>query len=177
MEVVEDDEETDDTTAIKLLSSDLRVRSVSDYVHISNDPVYLGNDEGVTITIEVDKEGIEIEDLVYEYDTSLLSVDFEETIHQDGKTKIVAYVTAYEECSTELFITTNYEIDTLNENDVMGYPIGIKKLDSSEGRVVYVTPTGTKYHYSPDCAGENAMKTTLYDAESWECEPCGTCAN
>ena len=177
VEVVEDDEEIEDTYAIKLPLSDLKIRYVFDYVHVSTDSIVLGNDEGVTFTIEVDKKDVEIEDLFFDYDTSLLNVDFEETVHQDGKTIINAYVTANEECSTELFISTNYEEEMSNEDGVLGYPITIRKLDSSEGRVVYVTPTGTKYHYSPDCAGENAMKTTLYDAESWECEPCGTCAN
>jgi len=46
-----------------------------------------------------------------------------------------------------------------------------------EKRVVYVTPTGSKYHSDSDCAGENATPTTYYDVEMMELEPCGKCAD
>ena len=104
-----------------------------------------------------------------------MNVDIEELNHQDGKTIITAYVTANSECDTELFITTEYEAETSEEP--YGYSIIIRKLDSSEGRVEYVTPTGTKYHNDADCAGENAIKTTCHDVAMLEYEPCGTCAD
>ena len=65
----------------------------------------------------------------------------------------------------------------MDEDEVMGYPISINKLDASEGRVVFITPTGTKYHYDPDCAGENAMKTTYHDVAMLEYDSCGNCVN
>lgn len=158
-----------------IMSSDLRVMSIRDYNHVSNDSNYIGNGEGITITIEANRGNVEKEDIVFDYDTSLLSVDIEEPNHQDGKTIITAYVTANSECDTELFITTEYEFETSEEP--YGYPITIRKLDSSEGRIVYITPTGTKYHFDANCAGENAMKTTYHDVAMLEIEPCGTCAD
>jgi len=49
------------------------------------------------------------------------------------------------------------------------------KLDSKQGKLVYYTPTGEKYHFSKSCAGDNAMETTLNDAEGF-LDPCGKCA-
>ena len=174
----EDELEASDATAVQgIMSSDIRVSSLTDYAHFSNDTICLGNNEGVFITIEAVNKKMEMEDVVFDYDTSLLNVDVEEPKHKDEKTIISAYVTANEECSTELFITTKYEIETLGEDNAYGYPISIKKLDSSEGRIVFITPTGTKYHYDAGCAGENAIKTTYHDVAMYEYEPCGTCVN
>lgn len=168
---------SDESAVYGILSSDIRVSYVTDYIHFNNDMVYLGNNEGTTITIETDNEEMEIEDLIFDYDTSLLNVDIEEPVLQNGKTIISAYVTANEECNTELFITTEYELETTDGDMVNGKLLSIKKLDSSEGRPVYITPTGTKYHFDANCAGENAMKTTYHDVAMLEIEPCGTCAD
>lgn len=163
-------------TAVQgIRSSDLMIVSRRDYNHVSNDSDYIGNGEGITLTIEVNKGNIEIEDLVFDYDTSLLNVDIEEPSYQDGKTIITAYVTANSECDTELFITTENEVEMSDEP--YGYPITIRKLDSSEGRIAYITPTGTKYHFDANCAGENAVRTTYHDVMMLEIEPCGTCAD
>ena len=163
------------TVAQGLMSSDLVVMSRRDYNHVSNDSDYIGNGEGITLTIEVNKGNIETEDIVFDYDTSLLNVDIEGPSYQDGKTIITAYVTANSECDTELFITTENEIEMSDEP--YGYPITIRKLDSSEGRIAFITPTGTKYHFDANCAGENAIRTTYHDVMMLEIEPCGTCAD
>ena len=41
---------------------------------------------------------------------------------------------------------------------------------------VYKTPTGKRYHKDPDCAGKNAIQTTLDEAVAAGLTPCGTCA-
>lgn len=41
--------------------------------------------------------------------------------------------------------------------------------------IVYITPTGKKYHYSQACAGKNAIETTL-DSASINYDPCKKCA-
>lgn len=41
---------------------------------------------------------------------------------------------------------------------------------------VYITPTGSKYHYSRSCAGDNAIETTLNQVKDTY-EPCGKCVN
>ncbi len=47
---------------------------------------------------------------------------------------------------------------------------------SHTGSVVYITPTGSKYHYSASCAGSNAIETTLEDARRYY-DPCHKCAS
>lgn len=41
-------------------------------------------------------------------------------------------------------------------------------------RIVYITPTGKKYHYDQQCAGKNAIPKNLDDV-SGSYGPCGTC--
>lgn len=42
-------------------------------------------------------------------------------------------------------------------------------------KTVYITPSGSKYHYSQSCAGDNAIKTTLNQVKDTY-EPCKKCA-
>ncbi|MGO5027597.1 DUF4236 domain-containing protein [Candidatus Agathobaculum pullicola] len=44
------------------------------------------------------------------------------------------------------------------------------------GRMVYVTPTGKRYHYSASCAGKNATEATLEQAQARGLTPCKNCA-
>ena len=44
------------------------------------------------------------------------------------------------------------------------------------GRMVYVTPTGKRYHYSASCAGKNATEATLEQAQNMGLTPCKNCA-
>ena len=174
----EDEVEFSDVTTVRgVMVSDLSLKWELDYAHANRDAIILGNNEGITITIKADFAELEIEDLVFDYDTSLLNVEIEEPYHQDGKTIISTYVTANEECNEELLITTVNDLKASDGDMVNGFWLNITKLDSSEGKEVFVTPTGTKYHYDADCAGENAVKTTYYDVSMLEYEPCGTCVN
>ena len=45
----------------------------------------------------------------------------------------------------------------------------------NNGGIVYVNDKGEKYHYS--YAGENAIATTLFDAEAYEYEPVASVPN
>lgn len=47
---------------------------------------------------------------------------------------------------------------------------------STNSEVVYITPTGKKYHLKESCAGKNAIKTTLEAAEATGKTPCKKCA-
>lgn len=42
-------------------------------------------------------------------------------------------------------------------------------------KTIYITPSGSKYHYSQSCAGDNAIKTTLNQVKDTY-EPCKKCA-
>lgn len=181
MELAEnaDEADTNDEEVIeemlKLTYEDFSLQGERDYAHYFNDSIYLGNDEGVTISIIIGKSDVTAEDLTFYYDDSLLNLDISEPIHETGKTIIKVYVTANEECNTELLIGTVYDEMTKGEN-AMGLVFPIRKLDTEEGRIVYVTPSGEKYHYSSNCAGENAVATTYYDVTMMEMKPCGNCA-
>ena len=48
--------------------------------------------------------------------------------------------------------------------------------NKKKGTVVYITPTGKKYHYSKSCAGKNAIATTLSKAKQ-SYGPCKKCAS
>ena len=47
--------------------------------------------------------------------------------------------------------------------------------EQKSGTTVYITPTGSKYHYSKACAGKNAMERDLDDV-SGSYGPCKKCA-
>ena len=40
----------------------------------------------------------------------------------------------------------------------------------------YITPTGKRYHFDPDCGGKNSYQTTLDAAKSSGLTPCQKCA-
>ena len=44
------------------------------------------------------------------------------------------------------------------------------------GRTVYITPTGSKYHYDNNCNGGTYIASTLDEAKSMGLEPCKKCA-
>lgn len=44
-------------------------------------------------------------------------------------------------------------------------------------RTVYVTPSGNKYHYDPQCGGKNSTATTLNQAKRIGLSPCSKCVN
>ena len=48
--------------------------------------------------------------------------------------------------------------------------------ESGEPIPVYITPTGKKYHYSPTCAGKNAIQVDLSEVENTY-DPCKKCVH
>lgn len=50
-----------------------------------------------------------------------------------------------------------------------------EKETKATSRTVYITPSGSKYHYSRSCAGDNAIETTLDEVKDTY-EPCKKCA-
>lgn len=157
-----------------LYTSELNLSATTDYYHIDNTTIYLGNKEGVTIDISCKGIDITQEDIVVEYDKKRLSVEIREVMGYESK-HVQLYIEAKKEGKSEIYIATKYDIvNESADNTIILVPI--EKLNSRDGKVVYITPTGEKYHKSEKCAGENAMITTLFDAEGWEYDPCGKCA-
>ena len=54
-----------------------------------------------------------------------------------------------------------------------------KKVNSpnSNGKAVYRTPSGKRYHFDPDCGGKNSYEVSLDDAKAHGLTPCEKCAN
>ena len=172
-------EETEPPTefvdCLQFTVSDLSVTTIKDCAHTDTDVIFLGNQEGVTISIVAEGADVTWDALVLLYDETILNVERQSPVSTETQTVLKAYVTGRKPGDSEFFICTEYDLATKGEN-AEGYYLDIRKLDSSEGRIVYVTPSGEKYHFSESCAGDGATKTIYRDATVYEYEPCGKCA-
>lgn len=175
----DDDEEEEEGEEIHyniVSASQLSVSCSTDYSHMQSEWIYLGNDEGVTFTISTSAKGITWDDLFVYYDEDMITVEYEDSYEANGKTYFKFYAEGLEEGRSQIAIVTVYDLMTYGEN-AKGYIYEVMKLDDYQGRVVYVTNYGEKYHYSSDCAGKNCFATTYYDARAYEYEPCHKCAD
>lgn len=166
---------TESVDCLQLSASDLSVTTIKDYAHTDTDVIFLGNQEGVTISIVAEGADVTWDALVLLYDETILNVETQRPVNTETQTVLKAYVTGKKPGDSEFFICTEYDLAIKGE-DVEGYYLDVRKLDSSEGRIVYVTPSGEKFHFSESCAGDGATKTTYRDATVYEYEPCGKCA-
>lgn len=171
----ETDPPSEPVDCLQISASDLSITTIKDYAHTDTDVIFLGNQEGVTISIVASGTDITWDALALIYDETILNVEMQSPVNTETQTVLKAYVTGKKTGDSEFFICTEYDLATKGE-DTEGYYLDIRKLDSSEGRIVYVTPSGEKYHFSESCAGDGATKTTYRDATVYEYEPCGKCA-
>lgn len=51
----------------------------------------------------------------------------------------------------------------------------VKNNSNTQGRKVYKTPTGKKYHYDSNCNGGTYIETTMEEALSLGLDPCKKC--
>lgn len=166
--------ETDELEIPKLTVDDIEITSIkTDYGHVETSTIVLGNEEGVTFTIVASALGLSADDIIPDYNKDLLSVKAENPFESGNKTYFKYYVTGKKTCNTQIVFITMY--DYLSNDEVLGRSRNVRKLDSNEGRVCYVTKS-RKYHFSGKCAGDNANITTFHDAIACEYEPCGKCA-
>ena len=115
--------------------------------------------------------------IVYNIYTHVTQTTYKQIVcKQYGKTYFKCYAEGLEEGRSEIAIVTVYDVMTCGD-DVEGYVFEVMKLDSYQGRVVYVTRYGEKYHYSSGCAGDSCYTTTYYDAVGLAYEPCHKCAD
>ncbi len=169
-------EQEDPLAGVKvIILADLDIYYSSDYWHTYHENICIGNGEGITFSVSSKVDGFSPEDICIDYDAECLTVDFKETTSYDKNTTIQFYVTGKKECVTEIAFSTKYETLTQNEGKACKKYI-VEKLNSTDGKVVYTTPTGRKYHYSAACAGDNAEPTTLIDAEGIY-DACKKCAH
>ena len=160
----------------------VKISSITDYSHIDSGVIRLGNGEGVTVTLETTPSGIAFDDFVFHFDESLLTVTAKDIINDATKNKTTLHliIHAKKPCRTSFEIYETYQFIDLDYDDSEGYSytdVEIVGMNEAEGRVVYVTPTGEKYHFSSECAGENYITTTLNDALGYEYTACHKCAS
>lgn len=53
--------------------------------------------------------------------------------------------------------------------------VGEEPAETNEARTIYVTPTGKRYHYDPNCNGGTYIKSTLAEAQRRGLTPCKKC--
>ncbi len=147
----------------------------NEYAHIESDVIRLGNGERVWITIEASPSTLTMDDFIVDYDDTMLEI-IDVTNSTSGNTlEIELVVSAKHPGVSEIVICSGYELYEDAEN-AMCYVLTVNGLDSSDGRIVYVTSTGEKYHFSASCVS-SGIKTTLSDALAYEYEPCSKCVN
>ena len=79
--------------------------------------------------------------------------------------------------------TYRYAVKAVNGKSVSSYKesVSVTILDIDSDVVVnvsgvFVTPTGSRYHFDKECGGENSMPTTLEEATRLGYTPCQKCA-
>lgn len=165
----------EDVGCAKITIDDVDMTVSGGYAHLESDSIILGNDEEVTFTLTVNNPKVTIDDLVIYYDELILDVNIEKKDDGNNKTKFSAIVTGIAAGSSDFQVATVYDLIHNEPEQVEVKGVNVHKLDAEDGRVVYVTPSGNKYHNSKSCAGDNAMATTYYDAMNAGIKPCGNC--
>ena len=158
--------------------TDLSYQGRTDYGHYSDTVAILGNNERLHLEIEASPAGLKEDDFSFKYDKKLLSytVDSIRNDEKADKTTLKLTVEAKKPGYSTFEIDSSYYRMFLDDEEEYFISIPVQGLDSREGRIVYMTPSGEKYHFSKECAGENYIETTLHDVESMEFKPCGKCA-
>ena len=154
---------------------DYSVYTKNEYAHIDSDVIRLGNSERVWISIEASPATLSMDDFIIDYDDTMLEIVDVTSSTLGDILKIELTVKAKKSGLSEIIICSGYELFEDAENAEC-YVLTVNGLNSKDGRVVYVTSTGEKYHYSASCVS-SGTKTTLSDALAYEYEPCGKCVN
>ena len=62
-----------------------------------------------------------------------------------------------------------------NINDSTNTESSSSGSNNSQGKVIYATPSGKRYHFDPDCGGANSKQIDLESAKSSGLTPCKKC--
>lgn len=156
--------------------NDMTAHLQTDYAHFDTETAILGNGEGLSVEVAATPAGLVKDDFLFVSADEGLDYTLEEIRSDQSRNETIARlrISSLSEGYHSFLIISSYDYATMGD-DCPVIPIDIHGLSSRDGRVVYVTPTGEKYHYSADCAGGGAIATTLYDVEALEYEPCGKC--
>ena len=165
-------EEEDDNPYHKI--TDLEAVYQREFGHAFDDSVYLGTEERMTLTVKATGKKLEEDDLLVADSERILDIELTDKDVSDKSASFTYTIKGKKSGSTSLLVASKYDIYNEDQEKYLGVEMRI--LDKTEGRTVYYTIEGERYHYKESCAGENARPTTLYDAESVGRTPCGTCA-
>lgn len=152
---------------------DIQINVNFEYSHIDSDAIILGNDERCWITLEVSPSSVTEDDVIFDYDDTKLAVENIDRKQNGNSVDIVYQIKALQPGYSEIIICSYYDVNEYGENATCQI-LSVNGLNAQDGRVVYVTTTGEKYHYSSTCV-QSGIKTTLYDALAYEYEPCSKC--
>lgn len=83
---------------------------------------------------------------------------------------------AEEQAKKQTLSTTNDSSQTTSSKQSTTSSSLHNNSNNTHGKSVYRTPSGKKYHFDPDCGGENSYQTTLDAAKSSGLTPCKKCA-
>lgn len=153
------------------------VYSKNQYCHLDSEYVKLGDGETVTVEINASPAGLSYDDFLVCYDEEMLTMVSRDlkTDKEAGTTDLYYVFKAAAEGRSDILIISIFDYCAYGD-DADCFDIPTYGYGPNDGKIVYVTYTGEKYHYSSDCAGDNAMGTTLLEAKECEYEPCGKCA-
>ncbi len=71
--------------------------------------------------------------------------------------------------------TVNITTKTTKQNTTKKVTKNITKKATNQGRTIYITPTGKRYHYNSHCNGGTYIESTLDEALSRGLTPCRKC--
>lgn len=163
------------------VDSILNYSSETDYFHaIGSDYIFLGTGENAKIAVTAKPAGLEVGDILFfDSNETLLNIEYGEAVSDYDKntTKFTVYITGNqgpETQTTGLIYASGYDIYE-NENETIFYAINVTIYNETDGKIVYVTEEGEKYHYSKECINGADKATTLKEALAYEYEPCKKC--
>lgn len=83
------------------------------------------------------------------------------------------FVTSSKEMVSSKFV----ESQETTSSAVQSSEVSITQESETNSKTVYITPSGKRWHLNENCAGKNAMATTLEKAEEKSLTPCKKCVS
>ena len=153
------------------------VSAIRDWSHI-RDSDYLGYGEGLTISISTSQKDVTKDDFIILYDEELVVCEEMPSESYSDDQWFRYRITGKKAGQFDVTVLTVYDyyeylVSEIEPDQVYSY--SVTQLNAERGRKVYCTPTGTHYHYSSSCAGDNADPIPLAEAKGY-LDPCGKCA-
>lgn len=156
----------------------MSISARTDYAHFAEATIIQGNGETFYVVIDTKNKDATVDDVVMFYEDTEIQILSKDYYYGDLTYPRVEYhCQALKEGDFEIQIASTYD-DFIYEQtgkDYDMYVLSIKKLNSYDGQIVYISYYGDKYHKSSTHAGDSWQAVTLWDAVGMGIEPCNTC--